>query len=89
MFDLSAHVIPALACGEAGIYGQKASRASMAAVIYFRPFFLIRKGQRIKADIIGPNARCGRFPAMSAVARAPNPVKGRRSQCGILLWFFN
>ena len=61
----------------------------MAAGIYFRPFFLIRKGQRIKADIIGPNARSGRFPAMSAVARAPNPAKGGRSQCGILLWFFN
>ena len=38
------------------------------------PFFLIRKDQRIKADIIGPNTRSGRFPAMSAVARAPNPV---------------
>ena len=35
----------------------------------------MRKGQRIKADIIGPNAQSGRFPAMSAVAHAPNPVK--------------
>ena len=33
--SLSAHVIPALVCGETGIYGQKASGASMAAVLLF------------------------------------------------------
>ena len=32
--------------------------------------------RRIKADIIGPIAQSGRFPAMSAVAHAPSPVEG-------------
>ena len=40
------------------------------------------KDQRIKADIIGPIAQSGRFPAMSAVARAPSPVEGGRSPEG-------
>ena len=30
---------------------------------------------KFKADIIGPDAQSGRFPAMSAVACAPSPVK--------------
>ena len=37
------------------------------------PFVLKQKDQKFKADIIGPNAQSGRFPAMSAVARAPDP----------------
>ncbi len=37
------------------------------------------KDERIKADIIGPDAHSGRFPAMSAVARAPYPGEGWRS----------
>ena len=38
------------------------------------PFLLKEKEQKFKADIIGPNTQSGRFPAMSAVARAPDPV---------------
>ena len=38
------------------------------------PFLLKEKEQKFKADIIGPYTRSERFPAMSAVARAPNPV---------------
>jgi hypothetical protein len=52
----SSHVMPAWAGAVAGIYG----------CFYIRSFFLIRTNQRIKADIIGPNAQSGRFPAMSA-----------------------
>ena len=50
------------------------------------------KDQRIKADIIGPIAQSGRFPAMSAVARAPRPVEGGRKpgwkRGGVILWDF-
>ena len=42
-------------------------------------FSLMRSNRRIKADIIGPNAQSGRFPAMSAEACAPNPVEVWRS----------
>ena len=45
----------------------------MPAAIYYRPFFLIRKGQRIKADIKG-------LPHM---ATAPPPCRpGLRAQPG-------
>lgn len=50
------------------------------------------KDQRIKADIIGPIAQSGRFPAhhcglvpQSAVARAPSPVEGGRSPWTLLM----
>jgi hypothetical protein len=36
--SLSAHVIPTLACGELGIYGQKASRH-----LWLRHYFLIKR----------------------------------------------
>ena len=55
-------------------------RASMAATsrhrhfCLIRAFFLIRKHQRIKADIIGPNAQSGRFPAMSAEPTHPTQL---------------
>jgi hypothetical protein len=39
----------------------------------------MKRKRKFKADIIGPDAQSGRFPAMSAVPRAPNPVKGGRS----------
>ena len=42
----------------------------------------MRRNRRIKADIIGPNAQSGRFPAMSAMANAPSPVEGGRSPVG-------
>ena len=42
----------------------------------------MRRNRRIKADIIGPNAQSGRFPAMSAMAHAPSPVEGGRSPGG-------
>ena len=42
----------------------------------FCSFSLMRRNRRIKADIIGPIAQSGRFPAMSAMARAPSPVEG-------------
>ena len=45
----------------------------------FCSFSLMRRNRRIKADIIRPNAQSGRFPAMSAVPRAPSPVEGGRS----------
>lgn len=45
----------------------------------FCSFSLMRRNRRIKADIIGPFAQSGRFPAMSAMARAPSPVEGGRS----------
>ena len=41
----------------------------MAAVILF--LLLDEKEPRIKADIIGPNAHSGRFPAMSAGPARP------------------
>ena len=41
----------------------------------FRAFFLIRKHERIKADIIGPNAQSGRFPAMSAGPAHPTRLR--------------
>jgi len=47
---------------------------------FFFPFLLKEKDQKFKADIIGPNAQSGRFPAMSAVARAPCPVESGRSR---------
>ncbi|MBO6024856.1 MAG: hypothetical protein J6P83_08395 [Bacteroidales bacterium] len=37
---------------------------------YACAFSLIRKDERIKADIIGPNAQSGRFPAMSTTPPA-------------------
>lgn len=40
----------------------------------------MRKDERIKADIIVPNAHSGRFPAMSAVARTPNPGKDMQTR---------
>jgi hypothetical protein len=46
----------------------------MAAVcIIIRPFVLKQKDQKFKADIIGPNAHSGRFPAMSA--RLAHPTR--------------
>ena len=48
----------------------------------FCSFSLMRRNRRIKADIIGPNAQSGRFPAMSAVAHAPSPVEDGRSPGG-------
>jgi hypothetical protein len=45
----------------------------------------MRRNRRIKADIIGPLAQSGRFPAMSAVARAPIPVEGERFRVGIVM----
>ena len=53
---------------------------SVAAAIFFRPFLLKEKDQKFKADIIGPNTQSGRFPAMSAMACAPSPVKVWRSR---------
>ena len=41
-------------------------------------FSLMRSNRRIKADIIGPNAQSGRFPAMSA-----RPAHPTRSIIGI------
>ncbi len=35
------------------------------------PFVLKQKDQKFKADIIGPTAQCGRFPAMSAWPARP------------------
>ena len=50
-------------------------RAFMAAAFCYRPFLLTGKDQRVKADIIGPYAQSGRFPAMSArPARPTQPV---------------
>ena len=53
-----------------------------SSFVFYCPFVLKQiedstksKGPKIKADIIGPNAQNGRFPAMSAVACAPCPVK--------------
>ena len=51
----------------------------------FCSFSLMRRNRRIKADIIGPIAQSGRFPAMSAVARAPSPVEGGRSPWTLLM----
>ena len=46
----------------------------------------MRKDERIKADIIGPNTRSGRFPAMSAVPARPNQVSvGVPSLLGLYL----
>ena len=42
------------------------------------PFVLKQKDQKFKADIIGPNTRCGRFPAMSA-----GPARPTRSVFGV------
>ena len=68
--DASRHDIPALAC--AGAWKSTIRRSqSMPEAIYYRPFFLIRKGQRIKADIKGP----------PHLATAPPPCRpGPRAQ---------
>ena len=59
--------MPTLACAMEGIYG--------CGSLFPLPFLLKEKEQKFKADIIGPNTQSGRFPAMSAVARAPDPVE--------------
>ena len=54
----------------------------------------MRKEQRIKADIIGPIAQSGRFPAMSA--RPTHPAQWRVGGAGVEkrrrylagFWFF-
>lgn len=57
--------------------------------MFIRPFSLMRKGQRIKADIIGPNAQSGRFPAMSALPPRPTQsVFGKPSLEALLLLHF-
>ena len=38
-------------------------------------FSLMRSNRRIKADIIGPNAQSGRFPAMSAGPAHPTRLR--------------
>ncbi|MBR4468212.1 MAG: hypothetical protein IKS53_02145 [Bacteroidales bacterium] len=60
------HVMPAWAGAVAGIYG----------CFYIRSFFLIRTNQRIKADIIGPNAQSGRNPPPFG-----HPLKGGSPPC--------
>ena len=60
------------ACEMAGICG--------CGSLFPLPFLLKEKEQKFKADIIGPNTQSGRFPAMSAVARAPSPDQGRHSR---------
>ena len=64
----------------AGAYG--AGGEDDEGVEGFCSFSLMRRNRRIKADILGPNAQSGRFPAMSAMARAPSPVEGGRSPEG-------
>ncbi len=52
----------------------------------FPSFSLMRSNRRIKADIIGPNAQSGRFPAMSARPAHPTwsiigiPAHGTRTE---------
>jgi hypothetical protein len=41
----------------------------------FPSFSLMRSNRRIKADIIGPNAQSGRFPAMSAGPAHPTRLR--------------
>ena len=62
--------MPAWAAAVVGIFGRGS----------FCPFCLTKKNQKVKADINGPNALSGRFPAMSAVARVPSPDEDWRSQ---------
>ena len=64
--------MPMWASAVAGIYGCG----------FVCPFLLKEKDQKFKADIIGPLAQSGRFPAMSAEARAPSPVEVGRSPGG-------
>ncbi len=54
------------------------ARASMAAV--FLPFLLDEKGRKNQGRHHRSSPHSKRFPAMSAVAHAPNPGEGRRSQ---------
>jgi hypothetical protein len=51
------------------------------------PFVLKQKDQKFKADIIGPIAQSGRFPAMSALPPRPTQsVFGKPSLEALLLY---